>query len=139
MQVFVNKFCLFRAFYRCHFLHDFLTWGVTFKDKALATKCIFQNYSQLLDICTRLVLKTAEELILSSVLRDITSYFTGAKTQQLLVSVFLGGYCIYQKLACFVLYLKIINKFLKNKVCVLWKNVQGTQKWHWNFSRPSSF
>ena len=27
------KFCLFRAFYRCHFLHDFHTWGVTFKGK----------------------------------------------------------------------------------------------------------
>ena len=35
--------------------------------KALGTKSIFQNYSQLLDICTRLVLKTAEELILPSV------------------------------------------------------------------------
>ena len=41
--------------------------SVTFKGKALATECIFQNYSQLLDICTQLVLKTAEELILSSV------------------------------------------------------------------------
>ena len=37
--------------------YDFHTWGVTFKSKALATKWIFQNYSQLLDICTRLVLK----------------------------------------------------------------------------------
>ena len=67
MQVLVNEFCLFQALYRCHFLHDFHTWGVTFKGKALATKCIFQNYSQLLDICTRLVLKTAKELILPSV------------------------------------------------------------------------
>ena len=62
----VNEVCLFRAFYHCHFLHDFYTWGVTFNGKALATKCIFQNYSQLLDY-TRLVLKTAEELILPSV------------------------------------------------------------------------
>ena len=32
----------------------------------------------------------------------------------------LRGYCTsYQKLACFVLYLKIINNFLKNKVCIL--------------------
>ena len=47
-------------------------------------------------------------------------------------------YCTsYQKLACFMLYLKIINKFLKNKVCILHKIVQGTPKWHWNFSRPS--
>ena len=67
VQVLVIKFCLFRAFYRCHFLHDFHTWGVTFKGKALATKCIFQNYSHLLDICTRLVLKTAEELIVPRV------------------------------------------------------------------------
>ena len=63
MQVLVNEFCLFRAFYRCHFLHDFHTLDVTFKGKALATKCIFQNSSHLLDICKRLVLKTAEEFI----------------------------------------------------------------------------
>ena len=62
VQVLVNEFCLFWAFYRCHFLHDFHTWGVTFKGKALATKCLFQNYSQLLDICTRLVLKTGKEI-----------------------------------------------------------------------------
>ena len=38
------------------------------------------------------------------------------------------GYCTsYQKLACFVLYLKIINNFLKNKSSILWKIVQGTQ------------
>ena len=36
--------------------------------QGLATKCIFQNYSQLLDICTRLVLKTAKELIVPIVL-----------------------------------------------------------------------
>ena len=84
----MNEFCLFRAFYRCHFLHDFHIWGVTFKGKGLATKCIFQNYSQLLDICTRLVLKTTEEFILPSVcctkpadVREVvtwrTSYFEG--------------------------------------------------------------
>ena len=43
----------------------------------------------------------------------------------------LRGYCTsYQKIACFVLYLKIINNVLKNKVCILYKIVQGTQKWH---------
>ena len=32
----------------------------------------------------------------------------------------LRGYCTsYQKSACFVLYLKIINNFLKNKSCIL--------------------
>ena len=31
---------------------------------------------------------------------------------------------------CFVLYLKIINTFLKNNVCILKKIVQETQKWH---------
>ena len=30
-QVLVNEFCLFRAFCRCQILHDFHTWGVTFK------------------------------------------------------------------------------------------------------------
>ena len=30
------------------------------------------------------------------------------------------GYCTsYPKLACFVLYLKIINTFLKNDICIL--------------------
>ena len=52
----------------------------------------------------------------------------------------LRGYCTsYQKLACFVLYLKIIITILKNSICILYKNVQGSQKWHWNFRRPSSF
>ena len=32
------------------------------------------------------------------------------------------------KLACFVLYLKIIKIFLKNNICILKKIVQGTQK-----------
>ena len=32
----------------------------------------------------------------------------------------LRGYCTsYQKLACFVLFLKIIKNFLKNKLCIL--------------------
>ena len=42
-----------------------------------------------------------------------------------------------QKLACFVLYLKIINTFLKRNICIFEQIVQETQKWHWNFSRPS--
>ena len=37
------------------------------KMSALATKCIFQNYSQLLDNFTWLVLKTAEKLFVPSV------------------------------------------------------------------------
>ena len=58
----------------------------------------------------------------------------------LIVLVSLRGYCTsYQKLACFVLYLKIINNCLKNELCILYKIVQETQKWHWNFSRPSGF
>ena len=88
VQVLVNEFCLFRALYRWHFLHNFHRWGVTFKGKTLATKWIFQNYSQLSDSYTRLVLKTAEELILPSVLHLV---FAGRykclrdaiKTQQL--------------------------------------------------------
>ena len=62
VQLLVNAFGVFRAFYRGHFSYDFRAQGVTSKSKALATKCIFHIYSQLLDICTRLVLKTAEEL-----------------------------------------------------------------------------
>ena len=34
------------------------------------------------------------------------------------------------KLACFVLYLKIIDTFLKNDVCILQLIVQGIQKRH---------
>ena len=50
-----------------------------------------------------------------------------------------GYYTPNQKLACLVMYLKIINTFLKNNVCILKQIVQGNQKWHWNFSRPSGF
>ena len=35
-----------------------------------------------------------------------------------------------QKLPCFVLYLKIVNIFLKNDMYILTKIVQRTQKWH---------
>ena len=43
------------------------TQGVTLKGKALTTKCMFQDYSELLDNFTRLVLKTAENLFVPSV------------------------------------------------------------------------
>ena len=50
----------------------------------------------------------------------------------------LRRYCTsYPKLAYFVLYLTIIFPFLKNNLCILYKIVQGTQKWQWNFSKPS--
>ena len=50
----------------------------------------------------------------------------------------LKGYCTpNQKLARFVLNLKIINTFLKTIICISKQIVQGTQKWHWNFSRLS--
>ena len=62
---------MFQAVYRGHFSHDFRAQGVTLKSKAWATKCIFQIYPQFLDICTRLVIKTAEEFIVTSV-----CYFT---------------------------------------------------------------
>ena len=40
-------------------------------------------------------------------------------TNQNLVRIDLRGYYTsYQKLACFVLYLNIMNNFLKNKVCI---------------------
>ena len=36
----------------------------------------------------------------------------------------LPTYCTsYQKLACFVLYLKIINTFLKNNICILYNKL----------------
>ena len=68
MQLLVNAFGVFRAFYRGHFSHDFREQGVTLKSRALATKRVFQIYSQLLDIFTRLVLKTTEELYVPSVI-----------------------------------------------------------------------
>ena len=44
------------------------------------------------------------------------NYDTGVIRRKML----LRGYCTsYQKLACFVLYLKIINNFVKNKLCIL--------------------
>ena len=57
-----------------------------------------------------------------------------------IIFMHLRGNCTpNQKLVCFVLCLKIINTFLENNICILTQIVQGTQKWHWNFSRPSSF
>ena len=57
----------------------------------------------------------------------------------------LRGYCTPNiKLACFVHYLQKKKKinyhhFLKNNISILKQIVQGTKKWHWKFSRPSSF
>ena len=42
VQLLVNAFGVFGAFYRGHFSHDFRAQRVTLKSKALATKCIFQ-------------------------------------------------------------------------------------------------
>ena len=39
----------------------------------------------------------------------------------------------------FVLYLKIINTFLKNDISILKQFIQGTQTWHWKFSRQGVF
>ena len=55
------------------FLTRFLRINISWKSKALATKCIFQNYSQLLGICTRLVFKTAEEPFVPSVYENTLS------------------------------------------------------------------
>ena len=74
VQLLVNTFGVFREFYRGHFSHDFHAQGFTLKSKALATKCVFQIYSQSLDICTRLVLKTADELILPSVCQGSSAH-----------------------------------------------------------------
>ena len=52
----------------------------------------------------------------------------------------LRGYCTpNQLLACFVVYLKIINTLLKNNRCILKQIVHETQKWHWNFNKPRGF
>ena len=48
-----------------------------------------------------------------------------------------GHYTLKLKLACFVCYLKFINTL--KYICNLQQIVKGTQKWHWNFSSPSSF
>ena len=42
VQLFVNAFGVFGAFYHGHFSHDFRTQGVTLESRVLATKCIFQ-------------------------------------------------------------------------------------------------
>ena len=70
-KLLVNVFGVFRAFYRDHFSHDFRAQGVTVKSKASATKCIFQNCSQLLDIYTQLVLKTAQDNFFVPSVHDI--------------------------------------------------------------------
>ena len=78
VQLLVNAFGVFREFYRGHFSPDFRAQGVTLKSKALAAKCIFQIYSQLLDIFTQLVLKTADELIL----RIVCGFFVTTEHQR---------------------------------------------------------
>ena len=45
-------------------------------------------------------------------------------------SPFKRGLHPYQKLACLVLYLKIVNIFLKSNICILKQIVQESQKWH---------
>ena len=67
----MNDFGMCQAFYLGHFLYDFHAQGVTLKGKALATRCLFPNYSQLLDIFTQLLLKTAEKFIMPSVIGNI--------------------------------------------------------------------
>ena len=42
VQLLVNAFDVFGAFYRGHFSHDFRTQGVTLESRVFATKCIFQ-------------------------------------------------------------------------------------------------
>ena len=44
-----------------------------------------------------------------------------------------------RKWACFVVYLKIIHTLLENDMFISKQIVQGTQIWHWNFSRLSGF
>ena len=63
----VNEFGLFQAIYLGHFSHNFHAQGVTLKGKILAAKCLFQNYLQLLDNFTWLVLKTAKKFLVPSV------------------------------------------------------------------------
>ena len=60
-QLYVNEFCVFRTIYLRHFQHDFHAQGVTLKGKSLATKWMFQDYSELLNNFTRPILKTAEK------------------------------------------------------------------------------
>ena len=51
-----------------------------------------------------------------------------------------GNWVPNQKLACFALYLKNVNTFFfQNDMYASYSKLEGTQKWHWNFSRPNSF
>ena len=63
----MNEFGLFQSIYLGHFSHNFHSQGVRLKGKVLAAKWIFQNYLQLLDNFTWLVLKTAKKFFVSSV------------------------------------------------------------------------
>ena len=71
MLLLVNEFDLFQAIYLSQFLHDFHAQGVTLKGKVLSAKCLFQNHLQLSGIFTQLILKTAEKLIVPSVLLNL--------------------------------------------------------------------
>ena len=60
---------------------------------------------------------------------DIICFVVGSKDSAGVNN--LRGYCtLNHKLACFVLYLKIINTLLKNNICTLKQIVLGTQKWY---------
>ena len=61
------------------------------------------------------------------------------KTNTSMTCFFLRGHCTPdQKLACFVLYLKVINIFMKNIYASYSKLSNELKKWHWNLSRPIS-
>ena len=53
---------MFQAVYLGHFLLNFQAKDFIWKGKALATKCVFQNYSQMLNIYTLLDLNIDDEL-----------------------------------------------------------------------------
>ena len=73
VQLLVNAFGVFWAFYHGHFLHNFHAQGVTLKNTALATKCIFQNYSVVGYLHTAGFKKTTEELFVPNVYKYLLS------------------------------------------------------------------
>ena len=66
---FSERVLLVSGFLSLPFLTRFPHMRCHIQGQGFGTECIFQNYSQLLDICTQLVLKTAEELIVPSVFK----------------------------------------------------------------------
>ena len=94
------------------------------KDMQKGKMCVLKSRVQILDSqqsCFHFLLKAYVQYSCERVKKNThTQHLTFNFWDTLQTCMALRGYCTPdQKLACFVLYLKIINTFLKNNLCIL--------------------